>query len=130
MKKQDKQPTDELKPEVSSDGEIITVTIKFKGDKNGGHSHVIVDNIDDNHVSVGLTTKPKKGKNHPNYALEISPLANGKKSYMRRQGTVAPKKSYTNQSTGKMTKKDHARAKEYGERAKQKYIEEKNGKKK
>lgn len=34
----------------------IPVTIKTHKDKNGGHPHIIVDNIDDKHVSVGLST--------------------------------------------------------------------------
>lgn len=119
----------ELKPEVTVKGDLITVTIKFKNDKNGGHNHVIVDNIDDNHVSVGLSTKPKKGKNSTNYKLDISPLLDGKTSYMRRQGTVAPKKSYRKPRQGQMTEKDLERAKEYGENAKKKYIEKKEQKK-
>lgn len=118
----------ELKPEVLVNGNLITVTIKFKNDKNGGHNHVIVDNIDDNHVSVGLSTKPKKGKNSPNYTLDISPLLDGQTSYMRRQGTVAPKKSYGKPREGKMTEKNLERAKRYGEKAKKKYIEKKNKK--
>ena len=36
MKKQDKKPTDKLKPEIAVNGDLITVTIKFKSDKNGG----------------------------------------------------------------------------------------------
>ena len=130
MKKQDKKPTDKLKPEIAVNGDLITVTIKFKSDKNGGHNHVIVDNIDDNHVSVGLTTRLKKGKKSTNYKLAQSPFPDGKTSYIRRQGTVAPKKSYTSPRKGKMTKDDHERAKIYGARAKQKYIEEKKSKKK
>lgn len=118
----------ELKPEVTVKGDLITVTIKFKNDKNGGHNHVIVDNIDDNHVSVGLSTKPKKGKNSMNYKLDISPFPDGKKSFLRRQGTVAPKQSYTTPRKGKMTEKDLERAKEYGEKAKKKYIEKKSKK--
>lgn len=119
-----------LTPKVSVKGDLVTVTIKFKNDKNGGHNHVIVDNIDENHVSVGLSTKPKKGKNSTNYKLERSPFPDGKTSYLRRQGTVAPKQLYTSPQKGKMTKKDHERAVQYGERAKQKYIEEKKRKKK
>lgn len=119
----------DLTPKVTVSDDIITVTIKFKPDKNGGHNHVIVDNIDENHVSVGLTTKPKKGKNATNYKLEQSPLSDGKTSYMRRQGVVAPKKTYGKERSGIMTKKDYARAGEYGEKAKQKYIEEKGKKK-
>lgn len=130
MKKKNKNTSENLKPEVKVDGDLIKVTIKFKSDKNGGHNHVIVDNIDDKHVSVGLSTKPKKGKSATNYKLEQSPFPDGKTSYLRRQGTVAPKQSYTSSRKGKMTKKDHERAVQYGERAKQKYIEEKKRKKK
>ena len=95
MKKQDKKPTDKLKPEIA----------------------------------VGLTTRLKKGKKSTNYKLAQSPFPDGKTSYIRRQGTVAPKKSYTSPRKGKMTKDDHERAKIYGARAKQKYIEEKKRKK-
>lgn len=107
----------------------IQVQIKRHDDKNGGHNHVIVGNVDDRHVSVGLTTKVKKGKNAPNYKLEKSPLQDGKQSFMRRQGSVCPKKEYYDARHGTMTKKDYAKAKEYGERAKQKYIAEKDKKK-
>ena len=122
--------TDELKPEINISGDLITVTIKFKNDNNGGHPHVIIDNIDDNHVSVGLTTDSKKGKNSPNKKLAVSPIPikKGKNSYMHRQGTVAPKKTYIKPRTGKMTSEDLERAKQYGERAKQKYIAKKHKK--
>ena len=59
--------------QVKSDSKgtlLITVEIKNHNDKNGGHPHIIVDNIDDKHVSVGLTHDKKKGKNHPNYPLQ------------------------------------------------------------
>ncbi len=103
----------------------VSVTIKNHKDKKGGHPHIIIGNLENNHVSVGLTTKPKKGKNATNYALEKSPLNDGKKSYMRRQGTVAPKKDYEKPRTGTMTSKDYAQAKVYGERAKQKHLNKK-----
>ena len=48
---------------------------------------------------------------------------------MRRQGSVYPKKEYYDARHGTMTKNDYAKAKEYGERAKQKYIAEKDKKK-
>ncbi len=115
--------------EKSADVPTVDVRIKNYRDQKGGHPHVIVNDIDDNHVSVGFTHSPKKGKGHPNYALEVNPLGEKDKAYMRRQGTVAPKKDYIESRDGVMTEKDYAKAKEYGERAKQKYIE-KNGKKK
>lgn len=104
---------------------LVSVSIKDHADKKGGHPHVILDNIDDNHVSVGLTTRPKKGKNHPNYKLGTSPLSDGKTSYMRRQGTVAPTKEYMNPRGGKMLPDDYKKAKEYGDKAKQKYLDNK-----
>lgn len=119
-----------MKPEISEKDGLVTVTLKFKVDKNGGHNHVIVDNIDDNHVSVGLTTQKKKGKNSTNFKLEHSPLPNDKTSYARRQATVAPKKSYTTPRAGKVTTKDLTRLKQYGEKAKKKYIAQKKSKKK
>lgn len=104
---------------------LIPVNIKDHADKKGGHPHVIIENIDDNHVSVGLTTRPKKGKNHPNYKLGISPLNDGKISYMRRQGIVAPTNEYMNARSGQMLPDDYKKAKEYGNKAKQKYLSNK-----
>ena len=98
------------------------VLIKKHKDKKGGHFHVILEDIDDCHVSVGLTTKPKKGKNSPNYKLQKSPLNDGKTSYMRRQGLVAPKTEYIESRSGSMTQHDYERAQLYGTKAKKKYI--------
>ncbi|MGN1053367.1 MAG: hypothetical protein ACI4SH_08285 [Candidatus Scatosoma sp.] len=103
----------------------IKVTIKTHHDKNGGHPHIIVDNVDNKHVSVGLSTESTKGKGSKNYRLEKSPFNDGKKSYMRRQGTVAPKGEYSGKRDGSLTPKDYERAKLYGERAKQKYLNKK-----
>ena len=108
----------------------VPVTIKTHKDKKGGHPHIIVDNVEDKHVSVGLSTKPTKGKGSKNYRLEKSPLNDGKTSYMRRQGIVAPKGEYQNQRKGTLTPKDYAQAKIYGDRAKQKYLNEKKDEKK
>lgn len=108
---------------------LINIVIKNHKDKNGGHPHVIVDNIDDKHVSVGLSTKPKKGKNNPNYKLEVNPLGDAKPSYARRQGTVAPQKDYSRPRTGKLSSKDYDQIKSYGNKAKQKYIEKRDKKK-
>lgn len=113
------------KSDIKEKQPLVSVKIKDHADKNGGHPHVIIENIDDKHVSVGLTTSPKKGKNHPNYKLGQSPLGDGKISYMRRQGTVAPKKEYMNPRTGKMQSADYNKAKEYGNKAKQKYLSNK-----
>lgn len=107
----------------------IAVKIKNHTDKKGGHPHIILGDVDENHVSVGLTTKPKKGKNSTNYKMEVSPLGDGRQSYMRRQGTVAPKGEYKQPRSGSITEKDFAKAKEYGEKAKQKYLNEKTQKK-
>lgn len=41
---------------------LIQVIIKTHNDTKGGHPHIIVDNVDNKHVSVGLSTKPKKEK--------------------------------------------------------------------
>ena len=109
---------------------LVPVTIKKHNDRNGGHPHIIMDDIENKHVSVGLSTKPKKGKNHPNYPLDKSPLDDGKHSYMRRQGIVAPKTEYEGPRKGSITSKDYEQAKVYAERAKQKYLNEKKDKKK
>lgn len=112
------------------DNGLVPVNIKTHNDKKGGHPHIIVDNVDDKHVSVGLSTKPTKGKGSKNYRLEKSPLNDGKQSYMRRQGTVAQKNEYSGKRKGAMTTKDYEKAKVYGERAKQKYLDCKKDKKK
>lgn len=118
-----------LQPEVSVSGDVIIVTIKFKNDQNGGHPHVIVDDLGKNHVSVGLSTHAKKGRNSPNYKLTINPLGGVEKSYMRRQGTVAPKVTYKSPQEGVMTSEDYEKAKIYGEKAKQKHLQKKHKKK-
>ena len=105
--------------------DLVPVRIKKHGDKNGGHHHVILEDFEDKHVSVGLTTRKTKGKNstHTNYECEFDPLGKGNRSYMRRQGMVAPIKEYDKQEhKGKMSPKDYAKAKEYGNKAKQKYL--------
>lgn len=103
---------------------LFPVRIKKHRDKNGGHHNVILEDFEDKHVSVGLTTKPKKGKNATNYKCEIDPLGGKDESYMRRQGIVVPKTEYEPmERKGHMSEKDLAQAKIYGERAKQKYLE-------
>lgn len=107
-----------------SDRPLVTVTIKDHHDSRGGHPHIIVDDIDNNHVSVGLTHDKKKGKNHPNYPMEKKPLGGNEQSFARRQGTVAPKKEYSKTARkGKVTPKDYEKVKDIGEKAKRKYID-------
>ena len=48
---------------------------------------------------------------------------------MRRQAVVDDKEKYYKPRTGKMDKEDYEKAKEYGEKAKQKYLDEKEQKK-
>lgn len=123
-----KQGAGQKEIEIKIGSGIVSVDIKTHKDKKGGHPHVIIDNIDDKHVSVGLSTHPKKGKNGTNYALEKNPLDGNKQSYLRRQGTVDKKENYYSKRKGSMTRKDYERAKVYGDRAKQKYISQKNKK--
>lgn len=108
---------------------LIPVRIKTHKDSKGGHPHIIVDDVDDKHVSVGITHDKKKGKNNPNYALEHNPLGGAEQSYMHRQGIVAKKQEYKRPRQGYMTSKDYSKAKEYGKKAKRKYAD-KNHKKK
>lgn len=121
--------TKKLPEKTIAENKTVTITIKIHSDKKGGHPHVVLENIDKNHVSVGLSTHPKKGRNSPNYKLTINPLGGDEQSYMRRQGTVAPVGEYSNPRKGKMTPKDYNTAKRYGGKAKNKYIEKKNKKK-
>lgn len=112
---------------------FVPITIKTHKDSKGGHPHGIIDNVDDKHVSVGFTHDRYKGKGKKsgnNYALESNPLGGDKQSYMRRQATVAPKSEYDSPRKGKMSIKDYERAKQYSDKAKLKYIDGKNKKKK
>ncbi len=121
------------KKTFESKSELVPVMIKRLPDKNGGHNHIILEDIDNRHVSVGLTTRKTKGKNstHTNYKCEVDPLGEGNTSYMRRQGTVERKKRYDKQEKkGAMAPKDYTKAQEYANKAKEKYLREKNGKKK
>lgn len=113
----------------SQKNNLVPVTVKQHYDSKGNHPHVIMDDIDDCHISVGLTHDKKKGKNSPNYALERDPLGGEEQSYMHRQGTVAPVNTYFGPRQGHMTPKDYTKAKEYSAKARQKYVH-KNGKKK
>ena len=122
MKKKKKPPTSAGKGNNAASG-FVSITIKDHKDAKGGHPHIIIEDLENKHVSVGLSTKPKKGRNSPNYKLEMSPLGDGKQSYVRRQGTVEMKKNYEKPRTGKMTPNDYVRVKEYGKKAKQKYLE-------
>ena len=113
---------------TSEHGSFISVLLKRHRDSRGNHKHVILEDIDDSHVSVGTTTKPKKGKNSPNYKCENDIIGNGKQSYLRRQGIVDLKENYSDPSQGRMSEKDYAQAKVYGQRAKEKYLAEKKKK--
>ena len=111
---------------------LLPVDIKRHGDSNGGHFNAILEDFEDKHVSVGLTTKATKGahSSRKNYKCEVNPLGGKEQSYMRRQGMVAPKKEYEPIARkGYMSQKDLAQAKIYGEKAKQKYIEKRQQKK-
>lgn len=108
---------------------LVNVSIKTHNDRNGGHPHVIIDDIDDKHVSVGLTHDKKKGKNSTNAKLTRNPLGGKKNAYMHRQGTVDSKKSYHGKREGKMSQEDYDKAKGYAEKAKRKYIAKKDKKK-
>ena len=98
------------------------VTVKHHRDQNGNHPHVILGDIDDKHISVGMSTSKMKGKNHPNYKLKVNVLDPNKPGYMRRQGTVDKRKNYTRELEGHMHEEDYAKAQEYGKRAKEKYL--------
>lgn len=123
MKTYEKKTKKRLTKSKTTKTDYVEVTIKTHNDKNGGHPHVIVDNIKNKHVSVGLSTQAKKGKNGgTNYAMEKSPFDDGKKSFMRRQGFVSNKNEYSGARKGTLTPKDYSQAKVYGERAKEKYL--------
>ncbi|MFQ9737750.1 MAG: hypothetical protein ACLR06_08430 [Christensenellaceae bacterium] len=58
-----------IKPLKKSPNDI-SVKIKTHKDKKGGHPHVILEDLEKNHVSVGLSTRATKGKGSKNYRLE------------------------------------------------------------
>lgn len=112
--------------------EIVPVTVKKHRDNKGNHNHVILASVGNKHVSVGLTTQAKKGKNSTNYRLQKDTLDVGQKGYkpknptfMRRQGTVDDKTNYHRELKGSMTKKDYKKAVEYGNKAKEKFFAKK-----
>lgn len=105
--------------------ELQQVTIKTHADKKGGHPHIIIDDIGDKHVSVGLTSDAYKGKGHRNIKLQRNPLGGNKPSYMKRQGTVDRTSAYSDTRSGRMVKHDHEKAKQIGEKTKKKYLKNK-----
>ena len=112
---------------------IVPVTVKKHRDNKGNHNHVILGSVGNKHVSVGLTTQAKKGKNSTNYRLQKDTLDVGQKGYkpknptfMRRQGTVDDKTNYHRELKGSMTKKDYNKAVEYGNKAKEKFVQKKS----
>lgn len=107
---------------ATTQSELITVNLKFHPDSNGGHHHIIVENLGDKHVSVGVTTKKKYDKKHNNIPLDHSPLSNGQKSYALRKGTVDIKKNYNSPKQGEITTEDAAKVKTIAYKAKEKEI--------
>lgn len=105
--------------------EVVTIIIKTHNDTKGGHPHIIIDDVDNKHVSVGLTSDAYKGKGHKNICLKINPLGGSDPSYMKRQGTVAEVARYGSPRNGSLAKSDHEKAKQIGDKAKQKYLKNK-----
>ena len=104
---------------------LIPVRIKKHRDREGGHHHIIFEDLGNKHVSVGLTTKPTKGKNstHTNYKCEVNPLGGKETSYLRRQGTVDRKGAYSKEEEkGQMHPKDYQAAKGYADKAKENHL--------
>ena len=117
-----------LKPEVINEP-LVPVTVKKRNDNNDGHFHVIFDTFEEHHSSVGITKRPKKGKNSPNYDCKNSILGNNVRSFARRQGTVAPVSTYSeNTYSGNMTETAYNQAKIYAERAKEKFLAKRDNK--
>lgn len=118
--------TSEAKPLISEPKtSFVSVLLKRHRDTQGNHHHVILEDIEDKHVSVGTTTKSKKGKNSTNYGCDNDIVGTGQRSYLRRQGIVDFKTNYSDPKQGRMTIKDYAQAKIYGQRAKEKYLAQK-----
>lgn len=108
---------------------FVPVEIRTHNDARGGHPHIIVDAVDNKHVSVGLTHDKYKGKGHKNIALQVNPLGKQETSYMHRQGTVDSKRNYSKRpQKGVLTKPDSVKASLIGAKAKQKYLSTKTTK--
>ena len=127
VKKKTTKSTKGGKSKPPKTGKYVVVPVKIKDhyDKKGGHPHIIIEDIENKHVSVGLTTDPKKGKNATNYTCHVNPLGGTDTSYMHRQGTVDLKTNYKNLREGNMEENDCKRAQVYGQRAKEKYLNKK-----
>jgi|GEM_PF-1756160 len=124
---------------IAADGtpyKLVPVKVKMHNDKKENHFHVILDDIDNRHVSVGLSTHKKKCANGKkggnNYPLIKNVLYRGQKApkqeektYMRRQGFVDVRDNYYNEQKGSMVENDYQKALVYGERAKKKYLDKK-----
>lgn len=105
---------------------VVHIKVKKHYDRNKGHYHAILENIDDNHLSIGFTRDRFKGKNHPNYPLKYDPLQKGQMVYMKRQATIDKVNSYGSKVySAIMDPKDFEKAKEYGQRAKDNYYKKK-----
>lgn len=113
---------------IKEENENVKVLIKDHRDRKGGHPHIILEDIEDKHVSVGLSKSDSKGKGSTNYKMQRNYTGKEEDSYMRRQGTVDYKKNYYGPRKGVIHKDDLERAKIYGGRAKEKYLNK--GKKK
>ncbi|MBQ7373834.1 MAG: hypothetical protein IJW64_04645 [Clostridia bacterium] len=96
---------------------LVPVVIKTHYDSKGGHPHIIVADVNEKHVSVGLTSDKFKGKNSPNYKLKVNPLGGSEQSYMKRQGTVDGQSRYYNERKGVMHSEDKKKANQYGAKA-------------
>ena len=101
------------------------ITIRKHKDKNGGHYHVIGEELVNDYISVGLTTQSTKGSNskHKNYKLEYDPLGTNKKSYLRKQGIIDKKINYSKETRkGSLSDKDYAYFREVIRKTKNKKI--------
>ena len=107
---------------------ITNIRIGYLRDKNDRHPHLIMDEVDDKYISMGLSTEPRKGKNKKagkNKPLQINPLGGNDKSYMRRKATIENKKRYEKIQQGKIHTADYDVAKYYSDIAKDAYNKKK-----
>jgi len=117
-------------PAIAKQDGLVTVEIKIHSDAKGGHPHVMLGQLQEKNVSVGITHDKYKGKMHKNIPLQHNPLGTGEQVYMRRQGTVDKQSNYHSESKqGKLTQSDNAKAKQIGEKAKRKELNKKTPKK-
>lgn len=104
--------------------DIQEVFIKYYRDTNDSHPNVIGGSVDNKYISVGLTTEKFKGKSNntgTNKQIDINPLDDNVKGYLRRSCTIDDKNKFTGNYIGILSNDDANWVKGMSNKAKEKY---------